>query len=51
MDPKEPPEGITEAELALYMIQNDIGMVIMQFDEGGNLLSYEEQPVSEDEDE
>ena len=51
MDPKQQPNDMTEMELALYMIQNDVGMVIIQYDDG-KVVSYEERPVSdEDEDE
>ena len=51
MDPKQQPNDMTEMELALYMLQNDVGMVIIQYDDS-KVVSYEERPVSdEDEDE
>ncbi len=54
MDPKQLPSDksdLTELDLALYMLQNDIGMVVIQYDEKGEVVSYEERSVSEDEDE
>lgn len=55
MDPKQQPSEDSDEEddffgaLARHIIANDVGMVTLQFNGDGEVTSYEEYPVSEEE--